>query len=239
MGTIKKPAHLTQTEDITNMKKIVIFLLAAILLVTCFAMAEMTEPAAQPENEISTTDETVISEDTMAFEGEMIEEEFVGECPEVFFVSGYVMEVMEDGSLLILTNDGEEIVIHLHEETINEIEDIQPGQFIIADYNGMMTRSLPPQISAQHLYVYVMDGTVTEQLTEENAFLMETELQGLVMVRLPEGLRMPNVEENVRVYFNGVITLSLPGQINAFGMETIPGEMARPMPAPAEQPAAE
>jgi len=224
------------------MKKIVIFLLAAILLVTCFALAEQAEPTAQPENEIATTDETIISEDTMAYEGEMMEEEFVGECPESYFVSGYVMEVMEDGSLLILTNDGEEIVIHMSEETVVEIENIQPGQFIIADYNGMMTRSLPPQISAQHLYVYVMEGTVTEQLIEDNAFLMETELQGLVMVRLPEGMRMPNAEENVRVFFNGVMTLSLPGQINAFGMETIPNELARPMVAPAEStdaPAAE
>lgn len=216
------------------MKKIVIFLLAAILLVTCFAIAEQTEPAAQPESEIATTDETVISEDTMAYDGEEMDEEFVGECPENYFVSGYVMEVMEDGSLLILTNDGQEIVIHLHEDTINEIEEILPGQFIIADYNGMMTRSLPPQISAQHLYVYAMSGTVTEQLIEENAFLMETEVQGLVMVRLPEGLRMPNVEENVRVFFNGVMTLSLPGQINALGMETIPNDMARMPEAPAE-----
>ena len=222
------------------MKKIVIFLLAALLLVTCFAMAEMTEPAAQPENEIATTDETIISEDTMAFEGEMIEEEFVGECPEVYSISGYVMEVMEDGSLLILTNDGEEIVIHMNEETIIGFEEpITPGQFIIADYNGMMTRSIPAQISGQYIYAYSMDGVVTEQLVEDNAFLMETEVQGLVMVRLPENLRMPNVDEHVRVHFNGVMTMSLPGQINAFGMETIPSDMARPMPAPAEQPAAE
>jgi len=220
------------------MKKIVIFLLAAILLVTCFAIAEQTEPTAQPENEIATTDETLINEDTQAYDGEMIDEEFVGECPESYFVSGYVMEVMEDGSLLILTNDGEEIVIHMSEETIVAFEEpITAGQFIIADYNGMMTRSLPPQISAQHLYAYAMDGIVTEQLIEDNAFLMETEVQGIVMVRLPEGLRMPNVDEHVRIHFNGVMTLSLPGQINALGMETIPSDLARTMIP--EAPAAE
>ena len=222
------------------MKKIVIFLLAAILLVTCFALAEQTTPAAQPENEIATTEETLINENTQAFDGEMIEEEFVGECPESYYVSGYVLEVMEDGSLLIITNDGEEIVIHMNEETIIGFEEpITPGQFIIADYNGMMTRSIPAQISAQYLYAYAMDGVVTEQLVEENAFMMETEVQGLVMVRLPENLRMPNVDEHIRVHFNGVMTMSLPGQINAFGMETIPGDMARPMPAPVEEPAAE
>ena len=222
------------------MKKIVIFLLAAILLVTCFALAEQTTPAAQPENEIATTEETLINENTQAFDGEMIEEEFVGECPESYYVSGYVLEVMEDGSLLIITNDGEEIVIHMNDETIVGFEEpITPGQFIIADYNGMMTRSIPAQISAQYLYAYAMDGVVTEQLVEENAFMMETEVQGLVMVRLPENLRMPNVDEHIRVHFNGVMTMSLPGQINAFGMETIPGDMARPMPAPVEEPAAE
>ena len=218
------------------MKKILIFLLAAILLVTCFAIAEQTEPTAAPENE------SVVTEENEAAE-EVTEE--ISECPENYFVAGFVMEVMEDGSILILTNQGEEIVIHLHEETINELEEIIPGQFIIADYNGMMTRSLPPQISADHLYVYTMDGIVTELIEneEERAFLMETELHGIVMVRLPEDIILPTIEEHVRVHFNGVMTLSLPGQINALGMETIPSDLARTMPEPAveatDAPAAE
>lgn len=218
------------------MKKILIFLLAAILLVTCFAIAEQTEPTAAPENE------SVVTEESKAAE-EVTEE--ISECPENYFVAGFVMEVMEDGSILILTNQGEEIVIHLHDETINELAEIIPGQFIIADYNGMMTRSLPPQISADHLYAYSMDGVVTELIENEEmrAFLMETELHGLVMVRLPEDIILPTIEENVRVHFNGVMTLSLPGQINALGMETIPSDLARTMEAPAaeatEAPAAE
>ncbi|MBQ4551460.1 MAG: hypothetical protein IJA59_00745 [Clostridia bacterium] len=218
------------------MKKTLIFLLAAILLVTCFAIAEQTEPTAVPENDTIVTQESESAE-------EMTEE--IADCPENYFVSGFVMEVMEDGSILILTNQGEEIVIHLHEETINEFEEILPGQFIIADYNGMMTRSLPPQISADHLYAYSMDGIVTEliETEEERAFLMETELHGVVMVRLPEDIILPTLEEHVRVHFNGVMTLSLPGQINALGMETIPNDLARTMPEPAveatDAPAAE
>ncbi|MBR6788139.1 MAG: hypothetical protein IKM26_09510 [Clostridia bacterium] len=218
------------------MKKTLIFLLAAILLVTCFAIAEQTEPTAVPEND------TVVTQESESAE-EMTEE--IADCPENYFVSGFVMEVMEDGSILILTNQGEEIVIHLHEETINEFEEILPGQFIIADYNGMMTRSLPPQISADHLYAYSMDGIVTEliETEEESAFLMETELHGVVMVRLPEDIILPTLEEHVRVHFNGVMTLSLPGQINALGMETIPNDLARTMPEPAveatDAPAAE
>ena len=218
------------------MKKTLIFLLAAILLVTCFAIAEQTEPTAVPEND------TVVTQESESAE-EMTEE--IADCPENYFVSGFVMEVMEDGSILILTNQGEEIVIHLHEETINEFEEILPGQFIIADYNGMMTRSLPPQISADHLYAYSMDGIVTEliETEEERAFLMETELHGVVMVRLPEDIILPTLEEHVRVHFNGVMTLSLPGQINALGMETIPNDLARTMPEPAveatDAPAAE
>ena len=205
------------------MKKIVIFLLAAILLVTCFAIAEQTENPAPAENE------TVVSD-------EVLETEEDAECPEDYFVAGFVMEIMEDGSILILTNQGEEIVIHLHEETINELEEILPGQFIIADYNGMMTRSLPPQISADHIYAYSMDGIVTEVIEneEERAFLMETELHGLVMVRVPEEIILPTIDEHVLVHFNGLMTLSLPGQINAIGMETIPSDLARVMPAPAD-----
>ncbi len=219
------------------MKKILIFLLAAILLVTCFALAEQTDSAPANENETVATEETL--------EPETEETEEVSDCPENYFVAGFVMEVMEDGSILILTNQGEEIVIHLHDETINELAEIVPGQFIIADYNGMMTRSLPPQISADHLYAYSMDGIVTEliETEEERAFLMETELHGVVMVRLPEDIILPTLEEHVRVHFNGVMTLSLPGQINALGMETIPNDLARTMPEPAveatDAPAAE
>lgn len=222
------------------MKKIVIFLLAAILLVTCFAIAEQTEPAA-PETETVVTEEAETTEETETAE----ETEEMPECPENYFVAGFVMEIMEDGSILILTNQGEEIVIHLHDETVNELEEIVPGQFIIADYNGMMTRSLPPQISADHLYVYTMDGVVTELIEneDERAFLMETELHGIVMVRLPEDIILPTLEEHVRIHFNGVMTLSLPGQINALGMETIPNDLARTMPEPAveatDAPAAE
>jgi len=222
----------SRMEDTYTMKKIVIFLLAAVLLVTCFALAEQPAPAAPAENE---TESVVTEEAEVTEETEEINETV--ECPESFFVSGFVMEIMEDGSILILTNTGEEIVIHLHDETINEIEEILPGQFIIADYNGMMTRSLPAQISADRLYAYSLEGIVTEliETEEERAFLMETELHGLVMVRLPEDIILPTLEENVRVHFNGVMTLSLPGQINALGMETIPSDMARPMPAPAAE----
>lgn len=206
------------------MKKIIFLLLAAILVVTCFAIAEQSEPAATGENETIVTEENQESE---MEETETIEE--TSECPENYFVSGFVMEVMEDGSILLLTNSGEEIVIHLHDETINELEEIVPGQFLIADYNGMMTRSLPPQISADHLYAYSMDGVVTELIEseEERAFLMETELHGIVMVRLPEDIILPTPEEHVRIHFNGVMTLSLPGQINALGMETLPNDLAR------------
>lgn len=208
------------------MKKIVTFLLAAILLVTCFAIAEQTENPAPAENETVVTDEVLETEETQED----------AECPESYFVSGFVMEIMEDGSILILTNQGEEIVIHLHEETFNELEEILPGQFIIADYNGMMTRSLPPQISADHIYAYSMDGIVTELIETEDtrAFLMETELHGLVMVRVPEEIILPTIDEHVLVHFNGMMTLSLPGQINALGMETIPNDLARVMPAPAD-----
>ena len=103
------------------MKKVVIFLLAAILLVTCIAIAEQTDAPTPAETE---TTETVETEEIIETE----ETEEVSECPENYFVSGFVMEIMEDGSILILTNQGEEIVIHLHDETINELEPIRQPQ---------------------------------------------------------------------------------------------------------------
>ena len=67
------------------MKKVVIFLLAAILLVTCIAIAEQTDAPTPAETE---TTETVETEEITETE----ETEEVSECPENYFVAGFVMD---------------------------------------------------------------------------------------------------------------------------------------------------
>ena len=79
-----------------------------------------------------------------------------------------------------------------------------------------MTRSLPPQVTADTISMYCLQGEVTEVYPDQNAVLLNTETSGDVYVRLPEGWEDDlSPQQQLIVYFNGVMTMSLPGQINA------------------------
>lgn len=100
------------------------------------------------------------------------------------------------------------------------------GQYVIVTYNGQMTRSLPPQVTAQTVRCFIATGIVSE-LTEESLMLSDEKL-GDVLVMLSDTL--PQVWEGgqITVYFDGVMTASLPAQINAKRIEvpSIMGEMS-------------
>lgn len=64
-----------------------------------------------------------------------------------------------------------------------------------------------------------LTGTVKE-VTEEGV-LLETAEQGEVLCRLPEGMTAPLQDELIQVWFNGVMTMSMPGQINVLAWEVV------------------
>lgn len=70
-------------------------------------------------------------------------------------------------------------------------------------------------------------GTVISVDEENRTALLNTETHGEVLAHFPEDLQLPVAEENVKIWFNGVMTLSLPGQINVIGWETVAPEQAR------------
>lgn len=70
-------------------------------------------------------------------------------------------------------------------------------------------------------------GIVSSTDTEEGTALIETETHGEVLARFPENMPLPTVNEQVKIWFNGVMTMSLPGQINVIGWETIAPIQAR------------
>ena len=137
----------------------------------------------------------------------------------VVSLKGTVNQSNEEG-LLLDTENGPVLVL-TQEDTILEgfeaVADLAPGRVVEVLYNGMMTRSLPAQITAQKITSLVLTGEVTELM--ENAFLMETETHGPVQVNLPEGAQLPEAGQQVRVTFNGVMTMSLPAQIGAWTVE--------------------
>ena len=140
------------------------------------------------------------------------------DLPEIYDVSGVVTEITEE-YVMIEDADGQQLQVNLSEDTLVEYsvsgsEELSVGDYITVLYNGMMTRSLPAQITALTIRATALTGTVTA--VEESRFTMVTD-EGMEVIVNGATADWPVVAENahIRVYFNGVMTLSLPGQIGA------------------------
>lgn len=72
-----------------------------------------------------------------------------------------------------------------------------------------------------------LTGQIVSVDAENRTALVETENQVQVLARFPQDMELPTVDENVNIWFNGVMTMSLPGQINVMGWESVPAENAR------------
>ncbi len=89
------------------------------------------------------------------------------------------------------------------------------GQYVFVTYNGIMSRSIPPQVSALKIGCYLLQGTVTDIL--ENGFVVEGDVVlGAVVVHMGEGFPTVYQGASIAVYYNGTMTLSLPPQIAAY-----------------------
>lgn len=132
-------------------------------------------------------------------------------------LSGVITEIAEDGSLLIHTTEHGDVQALINEETYFETSrELAAGDYIYIDYNGMMTRSLPPQINASAIRMHVLEGSVVEMFAEENAVMLMTETHGEVYVTLPEDWRGAEISsESLTVYCDGAMTMSLPPRVNA------------------------
>ncbi|HSK69774.1 MAG TPA: hypothetical protein VLA21_10985 [Candidatus Limnocylindria bacterium] len=98
---------------------------------------------------------------------------------------------------------------------------VEVGAFVTVSYNGMMTRSIPPQVSALRVEYHRLDGFVVAGETPEGAFLMDAIGSGLVLVRVAEGMALPAVGDFVSVSFSGVMAMSYPGQAGALALEVL------------------
>ena len=76
-----------------------------------------------------------------------------------------------------------------------------------------MTFSIPAQIVAQKVGCYAHTGVVGE--ITEGQFVLETELEPILVNVTPETLEGIETGKTVTVYSNGAMTMSLPAQIGA------------------------
>lgn len=168
------------------MKKILATLMALLLaLVTLAAFAEDSSFIPSPE-----------ADDLM----------------DVATLSGYVMDVQED-HILLLTPEGLYVEALLTDETVTEGAEVMIGDFVHVIYNGMMTRSLPAQITAQVVSNFKVQGVVSD-LAEDSFILTfgEESWQINAPADMLEGIQDGMF---ITVYHTGMMTRSLPAQLIA------------------------
>lgn len=85
-----------------------------------------------------------------------------------------------------------------------------------------------------HLEGMPLEVTVAQVMEEEHKALVENENLGQVICTFPEEMALPMAGEHIKIWTNGVMALSLPGQMNVLGWETIAPPQARMMPADGE-----
>ena len=127
-------------------------------------------------------------------------------------IDGFVMEVLDE-SILMLTRDGLYVEALMTESTVLEGKEIAVGDYVQIVYNGMMTRSLPAQITADLIRNHMLMGVVSE-LTEGGFTL--TFGEEVYAVNADASL-LSGIQDGmfVTVYFNGMMTRMIPAGVTA------------------------
>ncbi|MBE5797076.1 MAG: hypothetical protein E7327_06830 [Clostridiales bacterium] len=131
---------------------------------------------------------------------------------ELFDIAGVVTEITEE-FILIGTADGQQVQVNLFEGTIMEGKEIEADDFVHVTYNGMMTFSIPAQITAMKIGCYAHTGTVSD--LGEDGFILNTELEPIYVSAPAELLTGIENGMTITVYSNGAMTMSLPARIGA------------------------
>ena len=135
---------------------------------------------------------------------------------EIFDLHGEIVEITDE-YVLINTPDMGYVQANLSEDTVMEgVEALEIGQTAVVMYNGMMTRSLPAQITALKIGVYAVQGTVTE--IEEGRMTVNQGEEGEVVLTLPKSMPEIAVGDAITAYTTGISTMSLPPQMNAIAI---------------------
>ena len=86
-------------------------------------------------------------------------------------LEGFVTEIVEGGFLMEDTELGE-VMVNTSETTVWDgllLEgELAACQYVLVDYNGMLTRSLPPQAHADRVGCYLLSGVMVNEFTESS-----------------------------------------------------------------------
>ena len=158
----------------------------------------------------------VCAEENPANEGGWLDVEHEEDAMQVYMLQGTILEVGEDGLRIEDAAQGE-VVVHISEDTVMETGyELAVGDYVYVDYNGVMTRSLPPQVTAGRIVSHKLEGDVLERYAEENALLIYASDGMEYRVNLPEAWEGKEFDaQRVIAYYDGAATLSIPPQVSA------------------------
>lgn len=211
------------------MKKLLSLLLVALLATLSLTLAEEAAPAPAtaaeeaPAEEAAeaveeTAEETPAEETAAETETGWLDVDAEGqeEVMEIYMLQGTILEVQED-SLLIEDAAQGEVLVLISDETVQETGyELGVGDYVYVDYNGQMTRSLPPQVTAGRIVSHKLEGDVVEVYAEENALLLYGSDGNEYRINLPEAWEGETFDaQRAIVYYDGAATLSLPPQVSA------------------------
>ena len=132
-------------------------------------------------------------------------------------LEGFVTELVEGGFLMEDIDIGP-VLLNVDEQTVRDgilaEGELAVGQYVLVQYDGRLTRSVPPQAHADRIGCYVLTGTAGEFL-EGGVMLEGDELFGKVYVHMDSTLAHVYPGVPMTVYYDGIMALSEPGQVNA------------------------
>lgn len=125
-----------------------------------------------------------------------------------------VLQVNPD-SLFVVDSTGQEILVYTQ-----NAQQFIPGDFVRIIYNGAMTMSLPPQISAIFVTLVRRGASICGVVlsVDQGFFLMQDNDGGEIHVNYPDTYALAP-GESVCVQYNGQMTASIPPQISAISVE--------------------
>ena len=207
------------------MKKMVIAVLAALLLVgVLVALAENNAKESAPTQDVpvdsasldtlEATDGALTGETEQTEQTEQMEQ--TEQEQEIFMLGGEVTELGEDFFVMTDAELGEVQVNLGDDSAFDGVEpgELAVGQYVYVIYDGKITRSLPPQVFALRGSMYATAGSITE-LTEGKMTLVRDEIGDEVIISLPQDAPELSVGDHVTAYTTGIMTMSIPAQMNA------------------------
>ena len=220
------------------MMKKILAILAALTLMIPFALAEDIEITEVETPEVFTVYPPVAARAQFALPANPT----TGYQWTAFLLTEGVVELVNpDGDYV--ADESEEGMVGVGGTHYFEISAVAPGETILLlnyfrsfDPTDMMTTAYLISVDEDGM-LYVRDlegaapiiGQVTNIDEENHAVTLNTETHGEVIAFFPEEMPLPTMEENVKIWFNGAMTMSIPAQIGVIAWETIAPPQARPM----------